>query len=161
MIDSVADRLEKYRIPVTESGCLLWTASTVMGYGCLRVKKKTQLVHRLVWARTYGPIPDGMHVLHKCDVRLCSNPQHLFIGTNADNIQDSVRKGRRKGLPRRRPKGLTYKPWTEERKERQRALTKEQIEYVISRRQEGDTLRKLAVELGVNSATIYNWSRAK
>jgi len=52
------------------------------------------MVHRYAWAVANGPIPDGMCVCHRCDVRLCVNPAHMFIGTQADNMRDMVQKGR-------------------------------------------------------------------
>lgn len=52
--------------------------------------------HRLGWEEKNGPIPVGMHVLHKCDVRRCINPEHLFLGKNADNIADKVAKNRQR-----------------------------------------------------------------
>lgn len=50
--------------------------------------------HCLVWEYTYGPVPDGLHVLHRCDNPPCCNPEHLFLGTPLDNMRDKVAKGR-------------------------------------------------------------------
>ena len=53
--------------------------------------------HRVSYENAFGPIPYGMHVLHKCDVGACINPDHLFLGTHQDNMTDKVRKGRALG----------------------------------------------------------------
>lgn len=91
----LAVELEANSQPEPNSGCLLWCRCVSRnGYGSLRVGNRTHSVHRLAWEVNYGPIPPGMHVLHKCDVRSCINPAHLFIGTNADNVRDKVVKGR-------------------------------------------------------------------
>ena len=63
------------------------------GYGTVR-DPRTKKAHRLAWIETYGNIPKGLHVLHKCDNRMCIKPEHLFLGTNADNVRDRVAKGR-------------------------------------------------------------------
>lgn len=77
-------------------GCWLWTASHTKGYGQIRDESRFGMIsaHRASWIIHYGPIPDGMCVLHRCDVPLCVNPAHLFLGTNEENVDDMIRKGR-------------------------------------------------------------------
>jgi hypothetical protein len=72
----------------------LWKASTRKGYGQIHAGTVIKDAHRVSWELTNGPIPEGLHVLHRCDVRACVNPEHLFLGTNSDNIIDKIAKGR-------------------------------------------------------------------
>jgi hypothetical protein len=81
------------KVQKTET-CWLWTAAQVNGYGALRVARQTLTAHRLSYIYHFGPIPDGLYVLHHCDVRICVRADHLFLGTHLDNIQDMVRKKR-------------------------------------------------------------------
>ncbi len=75
--------------------CWEWKGSkTNGGYGTLSRDKKWWLAHRLVWTMTYGDIPKGLLVLHKCDKPPCVNPNHLFLGTQRDNMHDMAAKGR-------------------------------------------------------------------
>jgi hypothetical protein len=65
------------------------------GYGRLLVTgRRTKLAHRISWLIHNKELPEGMSVLHKCDVPFCVNPSHLFLGTHQDNVDDMVRKGR-------------------------------------------------------------------
>ena len=77
-------------------GCWEWAAGcSAAGYGVLGAcGRRMFYAHRLSWEIHYGPIPRGMHVLHRCDNPPCTNPTHLFIGTHTDNVRDMWEKGR-------------------------------------------------------------------
>lgn len=76
-------------------GCWLWTGSrTSDGYGGIRVCGKSVGAHRVAYELFVAPIPDGLHVLHRCDTPNCVRPEHLFLGTHADNMSDMATKGR-------------------------------------------------------------------
>ena len=76
------------------TACHQWTAYTLNGYGRFRVGAKMIRSHRVSYEIHRGPIPDGLHVLHECDNPTCVNPDHLWLGTNQDNIDDKMAKGR-------------------------------------------------------------------
>lgn len=101
-----------------KSGCWNWKGNiNNSGYGSVSVskgsrdKKVTMRTHRMSWIAFNGDIPAGMHVLHKCDNRTCVNPEHLFLGTHRDNMQDMMQKGRHASQKR----GLASQPDTEKK----------------------------------------------
>ena len=86
------DRLSK----ADAGGCRIWQGRpNGEGYGHHFWKGKIHRAHRLSWEVANGrPVPPGMVICHKCDVPLCINPDHLFLGTDADNMADKMKKGR-------------------------------------------------------------------
>lgn len=89
------DNVDKYLIENTETGCLEWSRSIdKAGYGRLRYDGETGYIHRFIYEREHGPIPEGMVVRHTCDNRKCGNLRHLLVGTVADNVADREARGR-------------------------------------------------------------------
>lgn len=93
---SAADKSIKFwsRIDKTEY-CWNWTGPVSnRGHGCVTIDRIPMTAYRYSWLLHNGPVPDKLYVLHKCDNRLCVKPDHLWLGTQSDNMQDMVSKGR-------------------------------------------------------------------
>ena len=98
-ITTLVDRYNTHVIK--QQGCWGWSGAVInrgpYSYGVLQRGRRGEgliLAHRASWEIHVGPIPEGKLVLHRCDNPICSNPEHLFLGTQTDNMQDCVRKGR-------------------------------------------------------------------
>jgi hypothetical protein len=89
------DIFDQFYIPEPNSGCWLWLGTvTRFGYGRLGVRKTKERAHRFSLQMFTGEQGRGLFVCHKCDVPSCVNPEHLFWGTQKDNLQDAAKKGR-------------------------------------------------------------------
>ena len=103
---SIEERIRIGTQPKNENGCMLFTGRRDShGYGQVKNHGKAVLVHRWVYERERGPIPAGRLICHTCDIRNCVNPEHLYIGTDADNAADKVARGRTGD----RPRGFAHK----------------------------------------------------
>ena len=79
----------------TQAGCWLYTGGvSSTGYGVVSVRGRSVGAHRLAYELRIGPVPKGQCVLHRCDVKRCINPNHLFLGTKGTNNTDRKQKGR-------------------------------------------------------------------
>jgi hypothetical protein len=96
-IARIESRIE--RIPIAGCWIYLGCMGSKTGYGALSVNGREMMAHRASYLAYRGPIPNGLCVLHRCDVRSCVNPEHLFLGTKRDNTQDMMAKGRRAPSP--------------------------------------------------------------
>jgi hypothetical protein len=128
------------KVDIGEPGeCWEWQASkSEAGYGNFWVNYRTWLAHRVAWVLTFGPIPEGLCVCHKCDNPGCINPYHLFLGTHANNTMDAVEKGR-----------LHTK------------LTKEDVLQIRELLEEGVPKQQIADEFGVSKKSVGDIKRGK
>ena len=131
--------------------CHVWTgARNEHGYGVGWDGKRTRLAHRMAWAKKHGPIPAGMMVCHKCDNPPCVNVDHLFLGTQTDNMSDCANKGRLEG--RRTPRGSAHP---------QAKLTEIQVQEIREARASGILLKTLSARYGVSETMISYIARGK
>ena len=124
-------------------GCWDWTASLRPdGYGQFSLGTMVK-ANRASWLLSYGPIPQGLSVLHRCDNRRCVRPDHLFLGTQADNIRDMVAKGRRgrTGARGERNSGAVLN-WLD-------------VETIRERISGGQGVTDVAADFGVSRQTIW------
>lgn len=127
--------------------CWEWTAQLKQdGYGYFRVHSSLQmLAHRYSWTLSNGPIPKGMLVCHHCDNPKCVRAEHLFLGSNNDNYQDSARKGRRVYV--RGERIATSK------------LTADDVVKIRAKRDAGQSGPSIAREFGVSHVAVYKISK--
>lgn len=143
---------ERFWAKVSKSaGCWEWTAATnASGYGVFGNQKDNAalgipvLAHRVSWEWSFGSIPTGLFVCHRCDNRKCVNPTHLFLGTALDNNRDCLAKGRNSLV---RAKGSRHG---------RAKLHETDVAEIRRRIAEGESQKVIAESFGVNYRTISN-----
>lgn len=90
----VKDRIRSKVEYELNTGCWLWAGAMRAGYGTINIRAINVYAHRASYAAHKGAIPRGLFVCHSCDTPLCVNPDHLWLGTPIENVQDMVAKGR-------------------------------------------------------------------
>lgn len=138
-------------VVTAHGGCMEWNGSRDgRGYALISVHDRTRRVSRLVWELTNGPIPEGLHVLHRCDNPPCVALEHLFLGTPADNAHDRDAKGR--GKP---PSHLGYpSPNTRGEKNVNAKLTIAQVSEIRERHRSGASTAQMARDYLVGESTV-------
>lgn len=128
-----------------KTGCWEWRRScNGSGYGTLTIGGRAQYAHRLAFILAGNEIPDGYHVMHRCDNPACINPDHLTTGTRSDNMRDCYRKGRSR-IPSPR--------MTCERNGSAK-LSSAQALSIRARARDGVCQRELATDYGISQSTV-------
>jgi hypothetical protein len=137
------ERFDEKYTKLGPNECWEWNAAkNHSGYGAFNTcrNNRVKVAHRVAWELSHGPIPEGLCVCHRCDNPSCVNPNHLFLGTKADNNADKVSKGRSN---------------FGERNGRSRLL-EAQASRILARRREGVPSKQVAAEFGVCRETVDN-----
>lgn len=94
-LDPIAYERFMAKVSKDACGCWIWTGSKVKsGYGKVKVNQKMFLAHRLSYMAHKGDIKSGLFICHSCDNPLCVNPDHLWAGSQIENVRDAKKKGR-------------------------------------------------------------------
>lgn len=128
--------------------CWLWTVGTMSGYGWMRCPKRGRnfRTHQWIMMELFGEVPSGKEVCHKCNIRLCVNPEHLYFGTRSENQKDSVR-------------ARTHNWVTQDKhgeKHPTAVLTDEVVKTIRSLRDQGIAALAIARHLKINPSTVNN-----
>jgi hypothetical protein len=124
------------------NGCTHWLGAIMSaGYGIVSVNRRSRLCHRVAYIIEHGSIAAGMLVCHRCDVRSCCNPKHLFLGSSVDNAVDMMQKGRARGTA----------PF----------LSAETVGYIRRMRQSGWSCAKIARKIQAGRGVVWQADTGK
>jgi hypothetical protein len=148
LIQRITESIKVFRPQSDKDECWEWCGrKDTNGYGRIHIINRSVLVHRLVWEIEKGVIPVGLCICHKCDNPPCSNPNHLFLGTQQENVIDCIQKGR--GNRAFGEKITTSK------------LTQSAVAQIKESLASGEETKKVARDFGVSRITIANIRKGK
>jgi hypothetical protein len=156
------------RLVENSNGCVEWTGHK-MRYGYVRINGKIQKTHRLAWELKNGEITDGLFVLHKCDNPACCNVDHLFLGTQKDNMQDALKKGRLKFPhcpPEKKARGTRNGMWIHRHKftgsdNNNAKLNDGQRDELCELKRTGITAKELSEKFNISESQVLRIARSR
>lgn len=141
IVMSVKNRFYQNTLLPNDNGCMLWIGIiNKLGYGTMAKCMGYNTIHRYSYFLHYGEFNKKLHVLHKCDIRNCVAPDHLFLGTHQDNMNDMIKKGRLNNRNGENASNIK--------------LTKIQVSEIRKRLANGDTHISIANDFKVHKTTI-------
>ena len=141
---------------ITDADCWEWTRAKSGRYGVVSYKGKQVGVHRLMWELHNGPPPEGMYVCHHCDNPPCCKLEHLFLGTQMDNIQDAIKKSRILGGGKSGKRGVNYK--ISGTRNGQNKLTESEV---LSIREDNRPMNQVAKDYKIHRTTVRDIKKKK
>lgn len=126
--------------PEPNSGCWLWGGDQRNGYGKACYEGKYYALHRLSWSLVNGPIPEGLFICHKCNVKTCVNPDHLYAGTQTQNMADRKRTG---------------KPWGPKGENTGKAVLTDRDVIEIRRLKSERSVKDIAALYNMSASTVF------
>lgn len=135
------------------TGCHEWAGGThKSGYGVVCYQSKIHKAHRFFYEQLVGQIPEGLYVCHRCHNKICVNPEHLYAGTQLQNMQDMVNAGRQ-------ARGFLIAKHKMGSRNAAAKLTEEAVKVIRLRLASGERQAALAKEYGVSDSTIHSLVR--
>lgn len=140
------------RVDRQPDGCWLWVGPVdIGGYGQMMMDGKEYQAHRLAWSLTNGPLAEGQQLNHRCDVARCVRPDHLTIGSQAENMREAMERGRHVGT---QPERLAALPKARGEDHAHAKLTAEAVREMRRRHATGETITALGAAFTINITTV-------
>ena len=145
----IPEVLERHISRVPWSGCWLWTGALSRGYGQVTFNKRHLYAHRLIWELATKEAPRDLQLCHRCDTPSCVRPDHMFLGTQKQNVRDAISKGRFKsGVSLGENNGFAK-------------ITAAGVLEIRRRFNAGESARRIAPDFGISKSQAWNIATMK